>query len=392
MIICKKDKKSYNYMHLLLNKTWLLSLMAAVLFFCAASWIAEAAAVSKEKTSTVELNGRRLHVLPAGWDFRRDVEDIGLEEKWYKPPFENKMWKQILTTRYWGRQLAAPEKLQQHAPYGRHLPGQITFHGVGWYRTSFIKPDIREDSTVTLEFGGIDESCWVFLNGKLVGEQEYSEDVDILAWDKPRRFDVTGRLKEGENHLVVRVRAMGGLAGMFGGAAVMERTANLLAEVCFTKGMPEWKYTILDIIQEDKIEKGVLNKAEHGFFIEGEGEYAEEKSLIVRVPAGKRVRLYRTMPEIPEDFIYYFDLSYRQILNEHWSEADEKVPLSISFNPEESVIKDQRLHSPLSSLRTWESLRSRLDIDREAEGVTIELVIELSFPGTYFLGGVYLGK
>ena len=62
-----------------------------------------------------------------------------------------------------------------------------------------------------IHFGAVDESAWVWLNGKYAGQH----DVGPAGWDRPFDLDITNEVKwGGENQLTVRVedtKAVGGI-------------------------------------------------------------------------------------------------------------------------------------------------------------------------------------
>ena len=65
-----------------------------------------------------------------------------------------------------------------------------------------MPPAPAEMKAVELYFRGVDESAWVWLNGKYVGQH----DLGPSGWDKPFHLDVTGEILWGkENVLAVRV-------------------------------------------------------------------------------------------------------------------------------------------------------------------------------------------
>jgi beta-galactosidase/beta-glucuronidase len=71
------------------------------------------------------------------------------------------------------------------------------FSGVAWYRRRFDFDGNLNGKAAILHFGAVDYQATVWLNGQRVGEHEGG----YLPFD----FDVTARLKPGENELVVRV-------------------------------------------------------------------------------------------------------------------------------------------------------------------------------------------
>ena len=74
----------------------------------------------------------------------------------------------------------------------------ITYDGVAWYANALAVPAAWKDRQVFLLFGAVDESCKVFVNGKLVhtrlfsknGDEAKSFAVDITSaidWKRPEK-------------------------------------------------------------------------------------------------------------------------------------------------------------------------------------------------------------
>ena len=127
-----------------------------------------------------------------GWKFRPDPMENGHHKGWFKPEFNDAKWKK-LKIGFWEKQ------------------GYDGYDGIGWYRFRFIMPEKIDCNAVEINFGAVDESAWVWLNGKYVGQH----DVGPAGWDRPFDLDITHEVKwGGENQLTVRVedtKAVGGI-------------------------------------------------------------------------------------------------------------------------------------------------------------------------------------
>ena len=127
-----------------------------------------------------------------GWKFATDREGNGHDRDFFAEKFDDSSWKSI--------------GLGNWEDQG--FPG---YDGFAWYRISFDAPAKCESNAVELNFGGVDEEAWVWLNGVYVGQHA----VGVSGWDKPFSLDVTDELRWGErNLLVVRVfdaRMAGGI-------------------------------------------------------------------------------------------------------------------------------------------------------------------------------------
>lgn len=86
----------------------------------------------------------------------------------------------------------------------------LFYEGSVWYQRDFeIEPGAAEGVRTFLRFGGANALAWVYLNGQLLG----THGVGFT----PFEFEVTGKLRDGANDLVVRVdnrRRRDGVPGM----------------------------------------------------------------------------------------------------------------------------------------------------------------------------------
>ncbi|MBT7304167.1 MAG: DUF4838 domain-containing protein, partial [Victivallales bacterium] len=137
------------------------------------------------------------------WSFRWDVADQGIDEKWSLPDAGGK-WQQV----------DVPAFLAQ-TPAGNAI-------GHGWYRTTVPPPASHAGKPVELQFGGVDEQAWVYVNGKLVGEHtltsEFMVGKEVTVedlWDRPFVLTIAPKyLKTGKNSLVVRIHNAAKNAGI----------------------------------------------------------------------------------------------------------------------------------------------------------------------------------
>ena len=121
--------------------------------------------------------------LPAqGWRFALDPDDVGREQEWFAEGFDDSGWAEIAIEQTW-----------QEAGHD--------YVGVAWYRRVIELPDRDTPPRVMLEFQGVDESAWVWVNGQFAGEH----DIGPTGWDRPFRLDVTDMLRwGGQNQITVR--------------------------------------------------------------------------------------------------------------------------------------------------------------------------------------------
>lgn len=80
-------------------------------------------------------------------------------------------------------------------PFPPYIPKQ--FNPVGSYKHSFTIPDEWQGKRIVLHFGGVNSAAFYWLNGVELG---YSEDSKT-----PVEFDITDKIRSGENTLAVEV-------------------------------------------------------------------------------------------------------------------------------------------------------------------------------------------
>jgi len=119
-----------------------------------------------------------------GWKFKTDPDNQGEQAGWFAADFDDSGWLEIGIGKSW-------EEFGQ------------TYDGVAWYRRTVELPAIDPPpARAVLAFGGVDEDCWVWINGKSAG----AHATGPMGWDKPFRLDVTHALQWGQaNQITVKV-------------------------------------------------------------------------------------------------------------------------------------------------------------------------------------------
>lgn len=137
------------------------------------------------------------------YPFKLDIDNKGVGKGWAAREFDDSSWKKIAINNTWEKQ------------------GYPGYDGVAWYRMKFV-PDTKDaGSKVKLTLGAVDESCWIYLNGELVGEFIYDAVKEPDGWKIPRVVDITGKVKYGElNVIAVKVEDKGGAGGIWKGAFI----------------------------------------------------------------------------------------------------------------------------------------------------------------------------
>jgi hypothetical protein len=146
------------------------------------------------------------------WTFRKDENDQGVDEEWYKPgATQPAAWMPITVPAVW-----------DDTDVG-------SYQGYGWYQVTFRMPEQYAQDKLLLTFGAVDEQAWIYLNGNQVGEHSLeSESGDIEGfsigdlWNVPFTVEVpTDQLNlGGDNHLAVRVHNRIGAGGIWGRVTV----------------------------------------------------------------------------------------------------------------------------------------------------------------------------
>ncbi len=125
---------------------------------------------------------RHTQILTGPWHFLLDPDDIGEQEMWCSPGYDQSAWRQVHVP----------------GPWDLYDPSMWGCESVGWYAT-VVPPTWAQPGRVQrLHFGRVGTYAKVWLNGELLGEH--------LDGYLPFEFDVTNRLRsDAPNTLVLRV-------------------------------------------------------------------------------------------------------------------------------------------------------------------------------------------
>ena len=137
---------------------------------------------------------RKLELPRDGWKFVTDPGDDGVGRKFFAADFDDSSWKTLSVDRSWEEQ---------------GFPG---YDGIGWYRMKFRMPEKPECVGVDIVFGAVDESTWVWLNGKFVGQH----DIGPAGWNTTFFLNIASEVRwGGENILTVRVKDTAAAGGIW---------------------------------------------------------------------------------------------------------------------------------------------------------------------------------
>ncbi|MGC9318883.1 MAG: DUF4838 domain-containing protein [Armatimonadota bacterium] len=137
-----------------------------------------------------------LRTLPETWRFALDPEDVGVEERWFAPDFDDGGWDEISVTTHWEDQ------------------GYEGYDGYAWYRVPVTLTAEELSEPLLLAFEGVDAEAWVYVGGELIGHH--------VGWDVPFAVELpVNWLEAGQQTLIaVRVFDTSNKGGMYGPVSV----------------------------------------------------------------------------------------------------------------------------------------------------------------------------
>lgn len=146
--------------------------------------------------------------LPVKWSFKPDPNNEGDSLNWQNTSYgkAEKEWEKIHITSAW-------ENPKNHSdPATRKL--MVNYDGIGWYALRLTIPQKWQGKEIFLRFGAVDESAWIYLNGKLCGERIYQGKED---WKKPFSIRIDQNINWNRKYqsLVVKVQDVSGQGGIW---------------------------------------------------------------------------------------------------------------------------------------------------------------------------------
>jgi beta-glucuronidase len=141
-----------------------------------AAWPLSASASDAEDSGP-----REVREIASGWHFQIDAHDLGEHERWYDPGHDRSDWREVEVPKAWD---LFDEAMRNH-------------EGVGWYSVTLDGSWSRPGKVQQLAFGRVMYHATVWLNGERLGEH-----IDGYL---PFAFDITGKLKDSANLLLLRV-------------------------------------------------------------------------------------------------------------------------------------------------------------------------------------------
>ncbi len=150
-----------------------------------------------------------VRALPLQWQFKIDPQNLGMTEKWEttKPASYQADWSPIRVNLSWEQQVleSMPQELRTQLK---------NYDGIGYYALNLSVPKDWKNQELFLYFGAVDESAWVYLNGKPAGEHLFEKPDD---WKTPFtiRIDQLIDWSQNKQSLVVRVEDKSGDGGIW---------------------------------------------------------------------------------------------------------------------------------------------------------------------------------
>jgi hypothetical protein len=135
--------------------------------------------------------------MPEMWKVKTDRKKTGEKGKWFAADLNDEKWKKASSWK-------ALEE-QGYKDY-RYM----------WYRINIAIPENKKGKKVILFLGAVDDSCWLWVNGKPAGKFIYNAEVDPGSWEKPLEFDVSKFVEFGkDNQFTVLLRNICGQGGIW---------------------------------------------------------------------------------------------------------------------------------------------------------------------------------
>jgi len=131
------------------------------------------------------------------WKFTFDPDNVGVEEQWYDPNYDPEAWDDRSIPSSWDLYDNEFFATLDTSSFGET---NAFTDGYAWFRRSFEVTSEELTQVATIHFLSVSYRSWVYVNGTYVEAHDTGEDAFA--------FDISPYLKEGTNHLAVRVYRM----------------------------------------------------------------------------------------------------------------------------------------------------------------------------------------
>lgn len=130
-----------------------------------------------------------------GWRFMPDPGNEGESKGYHTKDFDDAQWQTIRVDACWEKQ------------------GHPSLDGSGWYRLKYTFPDFPAEKKVYLRFGAVDETAWLYIDGKIVA---WHDKDPVIVWDKPFALEITGHVAPGATRqLAIRAHDVSRAGGVW---------------------------------------------------------------------------------------------------------------------------------------------------------------------------------
>ena len=235
--------------------------------------------------------------LSVEWKFKTDPGNIGVKEAWFKTDFDDSDWKRIRTDENWEKQ------------------GYPDYNGYAWYRHNIQLPE-KLSGKYSLRFGAVDESCWIYVNGRPAGKYIFDPKKEPDGWKTPHYFDISGAVNTGSNCIVVRVHDAKFAGGIWRPVALIHDTVpDKVKSVIFRKDF-----------EAAASKKFKLHFKDAKVNIDEDKSYEGNKSLHIQVekpyPSGGGLTFLRIKTEVNKEYMISLAFKSDQVK----ANAKEKIP------------------------------------------------------------------
>ena len=142
------------------------------------------------------------------WKFAFDPETVGEANGWFAPAFDDSKWESIGVNSGW--------EMQEVGKRWRDAHKGNDYDGAGWYRFRLEVPKDKIGQNALLTVGAADETCKLWVNGKLALDRPYPYQGDNDSWATPFTVDITEYLtNDGDNLLAFKVVDTAGQGGIW---------------------------------------------------------------------------------------------------------------------------------------------------------------------------------
>ena len=148
------------------------------------------------------------------WHFLPDPKKEGENKKWFNTPWNvmRKNWTKIRVDAPWENQKKHPD------PAFRKM--MENYNGWGFYGMNLRIDPKWQGKEVSLLFGAVDESAWVWVNGKFAGKRLFAKESD---WQTPFTINITDQIdwSKKAQTVVVKVEDTFGQGGIWRGVLLV---------------------------------------------------------------------------------------------------------------------------------------------------------------------------